>query len=95
MDLKLEGSYKNPIEVKNIGPKRVGIGSEIKKEKGKGIEIKSPIIEAMSLLDSISDVRAEKIALGQKLITRSDYPNEETFEKVADALLGDIDISDE
>lgn len=96
MDLKLEGSYKNPIELKNISPKKVDVDSGTKKEKYRnGIEIKSPMMEAMSLLDGISDVRTEKIALGQKLITRPDYPDDETFEKVADALLGNIDICDE
>ena len=53
------------------------------------------MMEAMALLEKLPDVRAEKIALGQRLIARPDYPNDETLEKVADALLGDVDICDE
>ena len=49
----------------------------------------------MSLLDKLPDIRAEKIALGQRLVARPDYPNDETLGKVADALLGGIDICDE
>ena len=96
MDLKLEGNYGKPIELGPIGSKKTNLGSEHKKEQPRsGIEVKSPMMEAMSLLEKLPDVRAEKIALGQRLIARPDYPNDETLEKVADALLGDFDICDE
>ena len=96
MDLKLEGSYEKPVELRHLGPKKVILSSEHKKEEKRGgVEIKSPMMEAMALLEKLPDVRAEKIALGQRLIARPDYPNDETLEKVADALLGDVDICDE
>lgn len=96
MDLKLEGSYSKPIELGPISSSKTNLGTEHKKEEHRsGIEIKSPMMEAMSLLEKLPDVRAEKIALGQRLIARPDYPNDETLEKVADALLGDIEIGDE
>lgn len=96
MDLKLEGSYRKPLELRDVGHKKVNLGTEVKKESPRnGVEVKSPMMEAMSLLEKLPDVRAEKIALGQRLVARPDYPNDETLEKVADALLGDIDICDE
>lgn len=96
MDLKLEGSYGKPLELRDIGPKKIKLGTDHKKEENRsGIEVKSPMMEAMSLLEKLPDVRAEKIALGQRLVARPDYPNDETLEKVADALLGNIDICDE
>lgn len=96
MDLKLGNNYEKPISLDPIGHKKVNTGHKLPSNKDKnGIEIKSPMMEAMSLLEHISDVRTEKIALGQKLIARPDYPNDETLEKVADALLGNIDICDE
>ena len=96
MDLKLEGNYGKPLELRHVGPKKVVLSTEHKKEENRGgVEIKSPMMEAMSLLEQLPDVRAEKIALGQRLIARPDYPNDETLEKVADALLGDVDICDE
>ena len=96
MDLKLEGSYRKPLELRDVGQRKVNPSTEVKKESlHKGVEVKSPMMEAMSLLEKLPDVRAEKIALGQRLIARPDYPNDETLEKVADALLGDFDICDE
>lgn len=96
MDLKLEGSYRKPLELSDVGHRKVNPSAEVKKEMPhKGVEVKSPMMEAMSLLEKLPDVRAEKIALGQRLVARADYPNDETLEKVADALLGDFDICDE
>ena len=96
MDLKLEGSYRKPLELGPIGSHKANLGTEHKKEDPRGgVEVKSPMMEAMSLLEKLPDVRSEKIALGQRLIARPDYPNDETLEKVADALLGDVDIFDE
>ena len=96
MDLKLEGSYRKPLELRQVSTKKLNLGTEQKKEESRGgVEIKSPMMEAMALLEKLPDVRAEKIALGQRLIARPDYPNDETLEKVADALLGDVDICDE
>ena len=96
MDLKLEGTYGKPIELRPVNSQKPHLGTEHKKENHRsGVEVKSPMMEAMALLEKIPDVRAEKIALGQKLIARPDYPNAETLEKVADALLGDVDFLDE
>lgn len=96
MDLKLEGNYEKPLPLRNVGPKNINLGTKPKQEKQQsGIEVKSPMLEAMTLLDKLPDVRAEKIALGQRLVARPDYPNDETLQKVADALLGDFDIYDE
>ena len=96
MDLRLEGSYRKPLELGPMSSSKPHLGTEHKKEECRGgVEVKSPMMEAMSLLEKLPDVRAEKIALGQRLIARPDYPNDETLEKVADALLGDVDIFDE
>ena len=96
MDLKLEGSYRKPLELGQVSLKKSNFGTEQKKEENRGgVEVKSPMMEAISLLEKLPDVRSEKIALGQRLIARPDYPNDETLEKVADALLGDVDICDE
>ena len=96
MDLKLEGSYEKPLALRQVGSKKLNLDTGQKKEENRGgVEVKSPMMEAISLLEKLPDVRAEKIALGRRLIARPDYPNKETLEKVADALLGDFDICDE
>ena len=53
-----------------------------------GVEIKSPMLETMSLLKSIPEVRMDKVVLARKLIADSHYPDTEVLDKVADALLG-------
>ena len=59
MDLKLEGSYRKPLELKDIGPKKIKLSTDHKKEENRsGIEVKSPMMEAMSLLEKLPDVRA-------------------------------------
>ena len=96
MNLKLEGNYDKTIDLRNVELKKINLDSKSeKRETRNGVEVKSPMLEAMSLLEKLPDVRAEKISLGQRLVARSDYPNDETLEKVADALLGNGDIYDE
>lgn len=76
-NLKIEGFSsisKNPIQKLKI--------------KDNAVEIKSPMLDAMSLLKDIPEVRMDKVALAKKLIADPNYPNDAVLDKVADALLG-------
>lgn len=75
--LKVEGysnTNKEPIQKTKI--------------KNNAVEIKSPMLEAMSLLKNIPEVRMDKVALAKKLIADPNYPSDAVLDKVADALLG-------
>ena len=64
--------------------------------KTAGVEVKSPMLEAMSLLRDIPEVRMDKVALAKKLIADPNYPSPEILDRIADALLGaNTDSNDE
>ena len=78
-NLKIEGYSnvsKNPVQ-----PAKT-------KDKHTAVEVKSPMMEAMSLLKDIPEVRMDKVALAKKLIADPNYPSDAVLDKVADALLG-------
>lgn len=51
--------------------------------------LQSQIKESISVLNSMSEIRPEKVVLGKARLQDPNYPGDEVLEKVADALLGE------
>ncbi len=87
MEINLDNNSNLKIEgYSNVG--KNPIQKTTHKDKNNTVEVKSPMMEAMSLLKDIPEVRMDKVALAKQLIADPNYPSQEVLDKVADALLG-------
>ena len=89
MEINLDNTNNNNLKIEgysNISKNPVQPAKT--KDKDTTVEVKSPMLEAMSLLKNIPEIRVDKVALAKKLIADPNYPSEAVLDKVADALLG-------
>lgn len=89
MEINLENNNNSNLKVEGyLSVNKGSIQPTKAKDKNNAVEIKSPMLEAMSLLKNIPEVRMDKVALAKKLIADPNYPSDAVLDKVADALLG-------
>lgn len=96
MDLKLTNECGKPLDAWSVNKSK----SQLKnakpsisvEKKSMSVEVKSPLMEAMALLDKMPNVRPDKVELGKRLIQDVNYPNKKALDRVASALLGEVDI---
>ena len=89
MEINLENNNNNHLKVEGYSNVNKGPIQKVKSDDPhNSVEIQSPMLEAMTLLKNIPEVRMDKVALAKKLIADPNYPNDAVLEKVADALLG-------
>lgn len=89
MEINLDNTNNNNLKIEGYSNvSKNPVQSAKAKHKNNAVEVKSPMLEAMSLLKNIPEIRMDKVALAKKLIADPNYPSEAVLDKVADALLG-------
>ncbi len=97
MNIETEKGYCDPLKI-GISVDKISQKTDTKPKHLplNGVDVKSPITEAMAMIKEMPNIRAEKIAQGRALLADKNFPSDEVLDKVAGALLGEaFDVDDE